>query len=115
VFAAVLERLRPGETMRSVTEFYNATIERESKGTMKGSFPLMHARGLGDEVPAVIDAADLEKSGGATLVENRVFVLKPRVRTADGKISAQVGDTVVVTPSGGRRLGRRKFGLSVVS
>ncbi|MGA2395677.1 MAG: M24 family metallopeptidase [Candidatus Lustribacter sp.] len=114
VFAAVLERLRPGETMRSVTEFYNATIERESKGTMKGSFPLMHARGLGDEVPAVIDAADLEKSGGATLVENMVFVLKPRVRTADGKISAQVGDTVVVTPSGGRRLGRRKFGLSVV-
>lgn len=105
VFAAVLERLRPGETMQTVTEFYNATIERESKGAMKGSFPLMHARGLGDEVPAVIDAADLEKSGGATLVENMVFVLKPRVRTADGKISAQVGDTVVVTPSGGRRLG----------
>jgi Xaa-Pro aminopeptidase len=115
VFAAVLERLRPGETMQTVTEFYNATIERESKGAMKGSFPLMHARGLGDEVPAVIDAADLEKSGGATLVENMVFVLKPRVRTADGKISAQVGDTVVVTPSGGRRLGRRKFGLSVVN
>jgi Xaa-Pro aminopeptidase len=96
-------------------DVYYAAIEHEGKGTMAGSFPLMHARGLGDEVPAVIDAADLEKNGGATLVENMVFVLKPRVRDAGGKISAQVGDTVVVTPSGGRRLGRRPFGLSVVS
>lgn len=114
VFATVLDRLRPGETMRGLMEVYYDAIKRESKGTMTGSFPLMHARGLGDEVPAVIDAADLEKSGGAALVENMVFVLKPRVRTADGKISAQVGDTVVVTPSGGRRLGRRTFGLAVV-
>lgn len=113
VFNAVLERLRPGETMRSVMDVYYDAIKRESKGAMTGSFPLMHARGLGDEVPAVIDAADLEKSGGAALAENMVFVLKPRVRAADG-ISAQVGDTVVVTPKGGRRLGKRPFGLGVV-
>jgi hypothetical protein len=43
-----------------------------------------------------------------------VFVLKPRVRDTGSSISAQVGDTVVVSPSGGRRLGRRPFGLSVV-
>jgi len=73
----------------------------------------MHARGLGDEVPAVLGADDLEKNGRTALVENMVFVLKPRVRAADG-ISASVGDTVVVTPSGGRRLGRRPFGLAVV-
>jgi Xaa-Pro dipeptidase len=111
VFAAVLDQLRPGATMRGLMDVYFETIKREGKGAMTGSFPLMHARGLGDEVPAVIDAADLEKSGGATLVENMVFVLKPRVRAADGKMSAQVGDTVVVTPTGGRRLGRRKLGL----
>jgi Xaa-Pro dipeptidase len=114
VFETVLQHLRPGETMSSVMKVYYDAIEREGKGTMAGSFPLMHARGLGDEVPAVIDAADLEKNGGATLVENMVFVLKPRVREATGKISAQVGDTVVVTPSGGRRVGRRPFGLTVL-
>jgi Xaa-Pro aminopeptidase len=113
VFGAVLDHLRPGATMKSLMDVYFETIEREGKGTMTGSFPLMHARGLGDEVPAVIDAADLEKSGGAVLAANMVFVLKPRVRAAEGKMSAQVGDTVVVTPSGGRRLGRRKLGLAV--
>jgi Xaa-Pro dipeptidase len=113
VFAAVLDQLRPGATMQSLMDVYFETIKREGKGTMTGSFPLMHARGLGDEVPAVIDAADLEKSGGAVLAANMVFVLKPRVRAAEGKMSAQVGDTVVVTPNGGRRLGRRKLGLAV--
>jgi Xaa-Pro dipeptidase len=114
VFETVLQHLRPGETMSSVMKVYYDAIERQGKGTMGGSFPLMHARGLGDEVPAVIDADDLEKNGGATLVENMVFVLKPRVRDTGSSISAQVGDTVVVSPSGGRRLGRRPFGLSVV-
>ena len=114
VFETVLQYLRPGETMGTVMKAYYDAIEREGQGAMKGSFPLMHARGLGDEVPQVIDAADLEQSGGAALVENMVFVLKPRVRDAGSAISAQVGDTVVVTPSGGRRLGRRPFGLSVV-
>jgi hypothetical protein len=95
-------------------DVYFATIEREGKGAMTGSFPLMHARGLGDEIPAVVGAEDLKTSGGAKLVANMVFVLKPRVRAAEGKMSAQVGDTVVVTPTGGRRLGKRKLGLACV-
>jgi Xaa-Pro dipeptidase len=114
VFAAVLEQLRPGATMQSLMDVYFATIEREGKGAMTGSFPLMHARGLGDEIPAVVGAEDLKTSGGAKLVANMVFVLKPRVRAAEGKMSAQVGDTVVVTPTGGRRLGKRKLGLACV-
>ena len=112
VFDAVLAALKPGATMGSLMDVYYDAIKREGKGTYSGSFPLMHARGLGDEVPAVIDAEDLKKNGGTAIAENMVFVLKPRVRSAEGA-SAQVGDTVVVTPAGGRRLGRRKLGLDV--
>jgi Xaa-Pro dipeptidase len=114
VFDAVLGEMRPGATMGGLMDVYYKTIEREGKGAFTGGLPLMHARGLGDEVPAIIDAEDLKKNGGTPIAENMVFVVKPRVRAADGAYSAQVGDTVVVTPSGGRRLGKRKLGLYVV-
>lgn len=112
-FKAVLAALKPGVTMQGLMDVYYATLKTEANGKFTGSFPLMHARGLGDEVPAVIDAKDLENNGGATIRENMVFVLKPRVREAGGSVSAQVGDTVVCTPSGGRRLGKRSMELDV--
>ena len=114
VFADVLGRMRPGATMRELTEAYHAAVQREGKGAFVGGHPLMHARGLGDEVPAILDARDLEQHGNVQVQENMVFVLKPRVVSTDGNISAQIGDTVVVTPSGGRRLGKRSLGLNVI-
>ena len=112
-FNAVLAALEPGVTMQGLMDVYYATLKAVAKGTFIGSFPLMHARGLGDEVPAVIDAKDLENNGGATIRANMVFVLKPKVTEAGGGASAQVGDTVVCTPSGGRRLGKRSMELDI--
>lgn len=113
-FDAVADHMRPGATMGQLADVYDETLARRSKGTLRGAFPMMHARGLGDEVPAIIDAADLARNRDLPLAENMTFVLKPRVRSADGAVSAQIGDTVVVTPSGGRRLGRRPLELIVV-
>jgi hypothetical protein len=41
------------------------------------------------------------------------FVVKPRV-TAPTKLSAQIGETFVVRPGGGERLGKRALTLRVV-
>jgi Xaa-Pro dipeptidase len=114
VFGAVLAEMKPGATMGGLMDTYYAALKRETQGKLVGSFPLMHARGLGDEVPAVIDAADLEKNRDIAIAENMAFVVKPRVREAEGGVSAQVGDTVVVTKAGGRRLGRRTLGLRII-
>ncbi len=42
-----------------------------------------------------------------------VFILKPFIRAADGVSDCTWGDTVVVTPNGGRRLGHRIHDLAV--
>lgn len=114
-FDAVAREMRPGARLVDLTGIYRETLRREGKGKFVSAFPLMHARGLGDEIPTIIDSADLDKNSGAVLAENMTFVVKPRVRTEDGTIQAQIGDTVVVTPSGGRRLGRRPLHLLVVA
>ena len=43
-----------------------------------------------------------------------VFILKPRIRVTEGKDHASIGDTVVVTDDGARRLGSRKLELITV-
>ena len=107
-FEAVRAELRPGATMGGLMRTYRETVEAAG---FTASFPLMHARGLGDEVPAVIDARDLETNGDVTIAAGMVFVVKPRATSADTTVSVQLGDTVLATRDGGRRLGRRPLGL----
>ncbi len=113
-FEAVRSEMKPGATILGLMRTYQRTTETEGKGRFRVGFPLMHARGLGDEVPVVLDHDDLQKQGDIVLAENMVFVLKPRAISADGHAQVQLGDTVCVTPGGGRRLGRRELGLIVV-
>ena len=47
------------------------------------------------------------------LQENMVFIYKPSALSADGNYISTWGDTVVVTQSGGRRLGKRPHDLAV--
>lgn len=111
IFDAVLAAMKPGQTMGGLVDVYRDALKRESGGTYVSSFPLMHARGLGDELPGMVTEGTLEKSYDIPIAENMVFILKPRVRNAETKISASIGDTVVVTPAGGRRLGKRELSL----
>ena len=104
-FSDVCAALKPGATLGAVMAAADQSVARHGKGACKGSHPVLHARGLGDEYPAPLRPKDMEKQGGITLEAGMVFVLKPRIAREDG-IVAQVGDTVVVESSGGRRLGR---------
>ena len=42
------------------------------------------------------------------------FILKPQVRPTQGKGRASIGDTVTVTETGARRLGKREMKLVVI-
>lgn len=112
-FEAIREIMTPGTPLGTVMDAYVQTVERSGRGKYKWSHPMMHARGLGDEMPALLGDDDLERFRRVELQAGMTFIVKPRARGADG-LSAQVGDTVVVTPRGGERLGTRELVHTVV-
>jgi Xaa-Pro dipeptidase len=109
-FEDVLAALKTGATLASVLATFDAAVARHGKGQCEGHFPLMHARGLGDDLPVMLTSSDVTENGTARLEAGMVFVLKPRVRRR-GVPATQVGDTVVVGNDGGRRLGRAPLRL----
>jgi len=111
-FESIRETMRPGEKIGALMDAYVRVIERAGPGKYKWAHPMMHARGLGDESPALLSDDDLERFRGVELVAGMTFIVKPRARGEHG--SAQIGDTVVVTPRGGERLGKRDLSLIVV-
>ena len=108
-FADVLAALSDGASLQGVVQTFRASVTHHGGPKAEALYPLMHARGLGDEVPVVLGAEDVEGANDVRLAEGMVFVLKPRVRR--GEIAVQVGDTVVVGTVGGRRLGRAPLAL----
>ena len=75
---------------------------------------MMHARGLGDDGPALMGDKDLERFAKIELKAGMTFILKPQVRPTQAKGRASVGDTVTVTQNGARRLGKRDMNLVVI-
>lgn len=111
-FNAIAEKMRPGTPIGTLMDTYERTLLKEGKGRYGFSHPMMHARGLGDERPAQFGDVGLEEFRRIELKAGMTFVLKPRA--ARGARTAQIGDTVVVTRSGGKRLGTRPLELRVV-
>ena len=114
-FHAILGAMRPGATFGELFDVYTNTIERSGGGKYSWSHPMMHARGLGDDGPALLGDRDLERFRKIELQTGMVFILKPQVRAASGKGRASIGDTVVVSERGARRLGQRELKLLVVN
>jgi Xaa-Pro dipeptidase len=110
VFNDILPAMKAGATLGSVLESYEAAVARHGGGSAKTAYPLMHARGLGDEYPTVLSPDDIAKHGDFKLESGMAFVLKPRV-AKKGVPTAQIGDMVVVGVTGGERLGKEKLGL----
>ena len=46
---------------------------------------MMHARGLGDDGPALLGDKDLERFSKIQLQTGMTFILKPQVRPTEGK------------------------------
>ncbi|MEA2640730.1 MAG: Xaa-Pro dipeptidase [Chloroflexota bacterium] len=117
VFNGVLEALRPGVT---VGELFKAT-EQAVREASPASGPLagctaglaMHGRGQGDDRPLVTNPKASSRSLNLQLQERNVFILKPRVATADRKHGVNWGDTVAIGPNGGYRLGTRAHDIRV--
>ena len=112
-FEAILDELKPGVTFGLLFDTYRESVEQRGKGKYLWNHPMMHARGLGDDGPALLGNKDVERFSKMKLESGMVFILKPQVRTAQGKGRASIGDTVVVTESGARRLGKRELKLIV--
>ena len=112
-FDAILGAMKPGVTFGQLFDVYKRTVEEQGKGKYLWNHPMMHARGLGDDGPALLGDRDLERFSRIQLQTGMTFILKPQVRPVEGKGRASLGDTVTVTESGARRLGKRELQLIV--
>ena len=71
---------------------------------------MMHARGLGDDGPALMGDKDLERFSKIELQTGMTFHSRSRrFARNEGKGRASIGDTVTVTENGARRLGKREL------
>ncbi len=119
VFRQVSESMRPGVTVEELAE----TTRRAGEAAAPRSGPAagararltMHGRGAGDDGPIITSNARSPGQLGVALHENMVFICKPSAITADGNSICTWGDTVVVTPKGARRLGKRPHDLAIAS
>ena len=110
-FEAVVAAMKPGATFGELQQVYEGVVAKSGKGRYSTGFPMMHARGLGDDGPALLSKADLDTFKRIPLQKGMTFILKPRVVEIDGKERVNIGDTVAVTATGARRLGKRPLKL----
>lgn len=117
IYDVLLERLRPGVTVGELASLTEATCARAAPKTGPAAGAKaglnMHGRGQGDDGPLITQSQRRPEQLAVALQENMTFIFKPYVRPADGHAECSWGDTVVVTPSGGRRLGKRPHGIAV--
>ena len=105
-FERVLGEMGPGVTMGRLMDAYQAVV---AETPFQWGHPLLHARGLGDDVPVLLGDSDLDRYRGTPLEEGMVFVLKPNTRDPETGCRLTVGDTVCVTATGARRLSQRSM------
>ncbi len=117
IFNRLMENLKPGVTVKELSALTLEAAEAASPKSgpaagARGSLN-MHGRGAGDDGPIITRHAKSPRQLGVALQENMVFIFKPSAVSADGKTISTWGDTVVITPNGGRRLGKRPHDLAV--
>lgn len=112
-FHCGLAALRPGVTLQ---EWDDAITEPVSKAGYTWVHPPFH--GLGLEEPEYPWGSIPGMPGGfiaeLTIAPGMVFALQPNVVRKDKTKGIAFGDTVVVTETGGRRLGKRKMEFIMV-
>lgn len=114
IYARLLEILKPGVTVGELAERTRAFVADAvpAKGPAAGAVGRlnMHGRGQGDDGPLITPSQSRPEQLAVALKENMAFIFKPAVLTADGAHEAVWGDTIIITPKGGRRLGSRPHG-----
>lgn len=119
LFNEMLPHMRPGVTVRELSErteaVSNRAIPKHGPFANAKTRLTMHGRGAGDDGPIITDHARDPHQLAVALQENMVFILKPSARTHDESSICTWGDTIVITPQGARRLGKRAHALAVSS
>lgn len=119
VFNRVMEVLKPGITVRELAEITEKVAEKSipKTGPAAGAIAklTLHGRGAGDDGPIITSNSQNPRDLESALKENMVFILKPsaEVGEGEGKYICTWGDTVVVTGSGGERLGTFAHDLAI--
>ncbi|MEO7242198.1 MAG: M24 family metallopeptidase [Variovorax sp.] len=100
--ALIYDLLRPGETLGRI-----AARVAEMSDDRFDCVILMHGRGLGDDSPLAVFGVRDAVMANWVIEKNSAFIIKPVVSNKDGTKRIYWGDTVVCTPNGARRLGKR--------
>jgi Xaa-Pro dipeptidase len=107
-FNMVLEAMKPGVSWVELLQKYTKRVE---KAGFKPGFGLGHGMGLAEDGPFVRTGIKTED----VVLEGQCFILKPSVRTVDGKHSNRAGNTIVVEKNGARRLGKLEMKMRCLS
>lgn len=102
-FQHCCEAMRPGVPFGDLVDICAELAE----GTPYICKPLVHGRGQGMDGPVLVYEARDDRVKNWRIVENSSFMVKPVVFLPDGSQTILWGDSVVVTPSGAQRLGKR--------
>jgi Xaa-Pro aminopeptidase len=117
VYAELLAHLRPGISVGEIRELTDRVCAKHApkSGAAAGATASlnMHGRGAGDDGPIITRSSQRPEHLATRLQENMVFIFKPSLRSADGACECVWGDTIVITPNGGRRLGKRPHDIAV--
>ncbi|MGE5539524.1 MAG: M24 family metallopeptidase [Gemmatimonas sp.] len=117
VFETIRAALKPGATVRELAELTETAGRKAapSSGAAAGAVAqlTMHGRGQGEDGPIITSSSKEAHHLAVTLRNNMAFIYKPSVRNAAKTHICTWGDTIVVTPGGGRRLGKRPHDLAV--
>ncbi|HET9149728.1 MAG TPA: M24 family metallopeptidase, partial [Alphaproteobacteria bacterium] len=117
VFNEVLAAIKPGTNLESLSALTDRVVARAApkSGVAAGAKAKLtaHGKGAGDDGPIITGTARDPRQLAYEIKTNMTFIFKPSVATADGRSLCTWGDTVVVTPSGGRRLGIRPHDLAI--
>ena len=119
IYNKLLESLKPGVTvgeLAQLTEKFCSELAPKS-GPAAGAVALlnMHGRGQGDDGPLITPSQRRPEQLAVELRENMAFIFKPYVKTADKKSECCWGDTIIITPQGGKRLGKRVHDLRIAN
>jgi len=98
-----LGAMRPGVPLGALVD----VCAEVAAGTPYSCKPIVHGRGLGHDAPVLVFHARDARTADWPLETGSAFIVKPVVALPDGSRKVMWGDTVVVTPDGGERLGTR--------
>jgi Xaa-Pro dipeptidase len=110
VYDAGFELLKPGTRCAEMIAFAKSVAKKD--GLEANVF--LAGRGAGDDGPVIDASASPEKLKGVTIEKNTLWLWRPAVKSADGKVELVWGGTVLVTDKGAERLSKRPHALIAV-